>query len=155
MLPIEIIYTILEFSGDLRILKRKMTRENIFQIKNKDIIDFIFDITDTPIRTGPYIYYPVYWDLLNGLREQRIVNKYNLSENILEKIVNVFINDYNNYYLDDEYYYATWMNAICYTNYEKSLVNEKKWDIESYRYDVFDEIYNFMKGNTIRNPIIH
>jgi len=149
MLPIELIYNILEFSGDLRILKRKMTRENIFQIKNKDIIDFIFDIIDRPNRTGPYIYYPVYWDLLNGLREQRIVSKYNLSENILEKIVNVFINDYNNYYLDDEYYYATWMNAICYTDYEKSLVKEKKWDIESYRYDVFDEIYNFMKGNTL------
>ena len=151
MLPNEIIYMILQFSGDLRVLKRKMTRENIFHIIQDDhlLIDFIFDLVDRPMCTGPPIYYPVYWDLLNGMRKQRIVSKYNLPQNTLEKLVNLFINDYNHYYLDDDYYSSTWMNSICYTDYGNDLVKEKKWLIESYRYDVFDEIYNFIRSNRI------
>lgn len=154
-LPNEIVYNILQYAGELRVLKRKMTRENIFQIINYDTtcFEFIYSIVDRPIRSGPPCYYNVYWHLLDELSNSKIYsyyniynkcNKYNLQQTVLDKLINVFINDYNNYYLDDDYYNSLWYDAICYTDYNNDIRKKIKDEIENYRFAVFYEINDFL-----------
>ena len=153
-LPNEIVYNILRYTGELRILKRKMTRENIFQIINDDInvIGFIYDIVDRPMRSRPPIYYLVYWTYLSTLSGNMIENHYKLPEETfdklnyiltnhyyIDKLMTVFINDYNNYYLDDNYYKLYWMDAKCYDDDDEV---DKKCEIEKYRFKVFNETYD-------------
>jgi len=150
-LPTDIIYLILQYAGEIRILKRKMTKENVFRIINDDvryydsIVDFIFSIVDRPFYTGPTIGYIYYWDLLKEIRDNKVCSvKYNISKNLLDKLINVFINDYNYYYLDDNYYiHSFWMDAICYTDYASNIKKETKNEVECYRHHVFGEIEKY------------
>ena len=149
-LPTEIIYNILQYAGELRVLKRKMTKENVFQIINDDesIITFIYDIVDRPIRTGPPIYYFVYWNYLKTLSNNKIMNNYNLPQNMFDKLMNVFINDYNNYYLDDNYYIdIVWYHGVCYSDFWNEIEKDKKHEIEEYRFEVFYEICEYIFEN--------
>ena len=151
-LPIEIIYNILQYTGELRILKRKMTIENMFNIINDDgpCTDFIYSIIDRPIRSGPPCYYNVYWHLLGELSNSKIHsshdidNKYNLPQTILDELINVFINDYNNYYLNDKYYYSFWYDSICYIDYNNDIRQKLKDEIEEYRFSTFYKINDLL-----------
>lgn len=163
-LPNELIYNILNYAGELRVLKRKMTRENIHQILNDDYhaIGFMHGIVDRPLRSGPPIYYLVYWTYLSTLSGSMIVNCYKFlqetfdkfnyvltNDYYLDKLITVFINDYNNYYLDDYYYKLFWINGRCYiddSHYNENIhdVVERKCEIEKYRFKVFNEIYDYI-----------
>jgi len=164
-LPQELIYTIFQYAGELRVLKRKMTKENIHQIINDDddAIGFIHELVDRPLRTGPHIYYLVYWEYLSLLAgNDNIVNRYNLSQETfdnfnyvltndyyLDKLMTVFINDYNNYYLDDYYYNLCWVDGRCYIDYyhyDEDIDDEvkRKWEIEEHRWKVFNETYDYI-----------
>ena len=165
-LPQELIYNILHYAGELRVLKRKMTRENIHQIINYDdnAIGFMHEIVDRPLRTGPPIYYLVYWEYLSLLcgNGNMIVNRYKLSpetfekfnyvlttDYYLDKLMTVFINDYNNYYLDDYYYNLYWIDGRCYIDYyhyyeDTDDVVVRKWEIEEHRWKVFNETYDYI-----------
>lgn len=149
--PVEIIYLILQYTGELRILKRKMTNKNMFQIINDDIrnndsiIQFVSDIVDRPICSGPTTGYFYYWNLLEEIIDNKVCRtKKFISENLLHQLINVFINDYNNYYLDDKYYIdSIWINAICYADYSSNILQKTKNEIESYRHKVFHEIEQY------------
>ena len=165
-LPQELIYTIFQYAGELRVLKRKMTKENIHQIINDDdnAIGFIHGIVDRPLRTGPPIYYLVYWEYLSLLcgNGNMIVNRYKLPQETfdkfnylltndyyLDKLMTVFTNDYNNYYLDDYYYNLHWIDGRCYIDYSHFNedihdVVERKCEIEKYRFKVFNETYDYI-----------
>ena len=148
-LPQELIYTILQYAGELRVLQIKMTRENMYRIINDDkrsngdddaIINFAFNIVDRPMRTGATIGYSYYWNMLSVLKAKSKCEsvKYDIPHDILYKLEQIFINDYNQYYLDDEYYlYSIWMDAICFKDDEWK---ETKWEIDNYRNTVFSEI---------------
>jgi len=154
-LSIELVYIILQYAGELRILKRKMTRQNMIQIIDDDsdnsITNFIHDIVDRPIRTCPPMGYLYYWDMLSNIMEkqkqkQKQKQEYiscDIPEHILDKLITLFINDYNNYYLDDNYYEIDWVDSICYIDYSEQIRKEKKWEIENDRHQVFDEIYTY------------
>ena len=131
-----------------------MTKENIHQIINDDenVIGFIYDVLDRQIRIGPPIYYIVYWTYLSILSGNMITNKYELKQEIfdqlnivlknddyIDKLMTVFINDYNNYYLDDYYYNMCWMD--CYIDYDKAVL---KYEIEEYRCKVVNETYDYI-----------
>lgn len=157
-LPNELIYRIFQYAGELRILNRKMTRENMYQILNDDIrdnhseqiIEFVWTIVDRPMRTGPTVGYLYYWDFLKVFSakkdDKNIQYKYHIPDTIVYKFEEIFINDYNHYYLDDEYYlHSFWMDAFCYDwesypDYEASEPRETKWYVEKYRNSVFSEI---------------
>jgi hypothetical protein len=145
-LPMELVYVILQYAGELRILKRKMTRQNMFQIVNDDVNNsiphFIYDIVDRPIRTCPSIGYSYYWALLSNITD-KITLPCDIPECILHNLITLFINDYNNYYLDDSYYHIEWFDSICYIDFSQDIRKEKKWEIESYRHNVFDEITRY------------
>ena len=169
-LPEELIYNILQYAGELRVLKRKMTKENIHQIINDDYraIRFMYGIVDRPIRTGPPIYYLVYWQYLSLLCGNMIVNRYKLPQEhfnkfnyvltndyYLDKLMTVFINDYNNYYLDDYYYNLCWMDGRCYIDYDHydediDNVVERKCEIEKHRWKVFNETYDYIYPQEIK-----
>jgi hypothetical protein len=161
-LPQELIYTIFKYAGELRLLKRKMTKENIHQIinDNYDAIGFMHGIVDRPIRTGPPIYYFVYWEYLSLLSgsmirfklSQKDFDKLNYvltNDYYLDKLMTVFINDYNNYYLDDYYYNLCWVDGRCYidyNHYDEDIDDEvkRKWEIEEHRWKVFNEICDYI-----------
>jgi hypothetical protein len=157
-LPNELIYIILQYAGELRILKRKMTRENMYQILNDDIrsynkneiITFLWGIVDRPMRTGPTVDYFYYWDFLKVLSAKKdgknIQYKYHIPDTIVYKFEQIFINDYNHYYLDDEYYlHSFWEDAFCYDwecypDYHSSEPKKLKLYVERYRNSVCIEV---------------
>ena len=148
--PTEILYLILQYAGELRILKRKMTKTNMLQILNDDnnndnsLMSFACDIVDRPVRNGVTGGYIFYWNLLNKISntEEFFITEHNyvITDDIVDKLKNIFINDYNNYYLDDDYYNKTWVDGVCYTDFENNIIKETKHKIERYRHDIFDEI---------------
>ena len=135
-IPSELIYIILQYAGEVRVLKRKMTRKNMYQILNDDIhpydenpiINFVFTIVDRPLYTGTTVGYSYYWNFLTVLsckRNCQIIH-YDIPDNILYKLEEIFINDYNEYYLDDDYYlYTIWMDAICYYEDKEDEIKEQ------------------------------
>jgi hypothetical protein len=130
-----------------RILKRKMTTQNMFQIVNDDInhsiVHFIYDIVDRPIRSSPSIGYFYYWKFLSSILDKNNSLSCDIPECILHNLITLFINDYNNYYLDDNYYHIEWFDSICYINFLQDIRKEKKLEIEKYRHEVFDEISRY------------
>jgi hypothetical protein len=163
-LPQELIYTILQYAGELRVLQIKMTKENIHRLINDDdnAIGFMHEIVDRPLRSGPPIYYFVYWTYLSLLSGNMITNRYKLPQETfdklnyvltndyyLDKLMTVFINDYNNYYLDDYYYNLCWVVGRFYINYyhydgDVDDVVERKSEIEEHRWKVFNETYDYI-----------
>ena len=166
-LPQELIYTILQYAGELRVLQIKMTRENINRLINDDdnVIGFMHSIVDRPIRTRPPIYYIVYWKYLSIIYgNNMITNNYNLSQETfdklnyvlttdyyLDKLMTVVINDYNNYYLDDYYYNLCWMDGKCFINYSEDEEADLKPNIEEHRFKVFNETYDYIYPQEITN----
>ena len=166
-LPYELVYIILQYLGELRILKRKMTRENMFQIINDDkrinksFIDFAFDIVESPFYNHSFYYY---WYVLSNIKFNKKMNTvfmkngivYEMPESFIEELLKIIINDYNYYYLDDEYYYKVWNTGICYIfddsynssdiiSYSTKYHKEKKREIESLRTDFFNKLTTFFQ----------
>jgi hypothetical protein len=163
-LPQELIYIILQYAGELRLLQIKMTRENMYQLINDDkqsydddpIIGYAFTIVDRPMRTGATLGYSYYWNMLSVLTAKANCEsiQYDIPDDILYKLEEIFINDYNHYYLDDEYYInSIWVNAICYKDLYKDYLHhemkETKWEVEKYRHQLFHEIEQFVISNNV------
>ncbi len=104
----------------------QMNRDNIkelFKTNGSDIYNFLFKITQSySVCSGEAILLGLLELLyLNRFEESNIINifnkvnvKYNkeYSNFLLDKI----IDNYNNFYLVDKYYYGYWYDESCYTD---------------------------------------
>jgi hypothetical protein len=118
MLSNDVIQTILLYNSDLRVIKIKMNRKNIKYLfdNDRDIYKYLSAMastTNTCLGEGIYLNT---LDYLNdkGLKMEMVIekvieyfNKYNitLSYDHIYGILNSIIHDYNNFYLNDDYYY--------------------------------------------------
>ena len=118
MLPYDVIQTILSYNCDLRVLKIKMDRKNMKYLFNndRDIYSYLsakVSSFDTCLGEGIYLNTLDYLneeDLKMDLVIEKVIayfNKYNinLSSDHVSGILDSIINDYNKFYLNDNYYY--------------------------------------------------
>ena len=143
----ELLHNILSYSNDLRILKIKMNKTNIKYLFDNDrnIYNYLFAKTSsTMARLGECIYLKTI-EMLNDkstkmemIFDKLVVyfEKYSyttcyeyLSYEYYDVILNIIINDYNNYYLNDKYYYngEGWYDEEWYDEewYDKEWYDEE------------------------------
>jgi hypothetical protein len=120
-LPTEILYTILSYSDDIRILKIKMNKNNIkylFEL-DRQICDYLYSKTSS---FTPCLGEGLYLTLINILNDESIkienvfdtllnhIKKWNSNidyydYNWYNSMLDIVISDYNDLYLNDKYYY--------------------------------------------------
>lgn len=132
MLNEDIIKNILTYSGNMRLLKIKMDKQNMKYLfeTNSEIYDYLYRKTISFTSSLGEVFYLKIIALLNNknikmndlfqelLQEipSETYKKY-VNENYVDFIINIIIDDYNNYYLVDEYYNdGYWFDEIWYSN---------------------------------------
>lgn len=133
MLNEDIVKNILSYnSGNMRVLKIKMNKQNMKYLfeTNSEIYDYLYRKTISFTSSLGEVLYLKIIALLNNknikmndlfqelLQEipSETYKKY-VNENYLDFIINIIIDDYNNYYLVDEYYNdGYWFDEILYSN---------------------------------------
>jgi hypothetical protein len=132
MLNEDIVKNILTYSGNMRLLKIKMDKQNIKYLfeTNSEIYDYLYRKTISFTSSFGEVLYLKIIALLNDknikmndlfqelLQEipSETYKKY-VNENYVDFIINIIIDDYNNYYLVDEYYYdGYWFDEMWYSN---------------------------------------
>lgn len=127
MLSNNLIQTILLYNSDLRIMKIKMDRKNMKYLfdNDRDIYKYLSAMastTNTCLGEGIYLN-TLYYLNDKGLKMEIVIekvieyfNKYNitLSNNDVSGILNSIIDDYNDFYLNDNYYYGYWDDGKWY-----------------------------------------
>ena len=133
MLNEDIIKNILSYnSGNMRVLKIKMDKQNMKYLfeTNSEIYDYLYRKTISFTSSLGEVLYLKIIALLNNknikmndlfqelLQEipSETYKKY-VNENYVDFIINIIIDDYNNYYLVDEYYNdGYWFDEMWYSN---------------------------------------
>jgi hypothetical protein len=157
-LPCVLVNLVLEYAGELRILKNKMNRKNIVMILRRDIKqynpigEFIITMHDRERRSSS-IHFMIYSSFIHNLimGNMNVLTyhfgflTYTITQEMYDNLITVFINDYNHYYLNDEYYYCTWYNGTCYTHHcdEDISYDEDIYFSNIYLKDKISEIENF------------
>lgn len=127
MLPNELVVNILEYSDDLRILKIKMDKKNIkYLFENIEELQFyLFEkISSFTSCLGECIYLKII--KLLSYKKFSIDNAFDelcksystLDKKYFDFIIKTMIDDYNNYYLNDEYYYGGYWYDETWIKYE-------------------------------------
>jgi hypothetical protein len=131
MLNEDIVKNILTYSGNMRLLKIKMDKQNIKYLfeTNSEIYDYLYRKTISFTSSFGEVLYLKIIALLNDknikmndlfqelLQEIPSTYKQYVNENYIDFIINIIIDDYNNYYLVDEYYYdGYWFDEMWYSN---------------------------------------
>jgi hypothetical protein len=131
MLNEDIVKNILTYSGNMRLLKIKMDKQNIKYLfeTNSEIYDYLYRKTISFTSSFGEVLYLKIIALLNDknikmndlfqelLKEIPSTYKQYVNENYIDFIINIIIDDYNNYYLVDEYYYdGYWFDEMWYSN---------------------------------------
>lgn len=135
MLNEDIIKNILTYSGNMRLLKIKMDKQNMKYLfeTNSEIYDYLYRKTISFTSSLGEVLYLKIIALLNNknikmndlfqelLQEipSETYKKYvnDVNENYVDFIINIIIDDYNNYYLVDEYYNDVyWFDEMWYSN---------------------------------------
>jgi len=143
MLNEDIVKNILSYTGNMRVLKIKMDKQNIKYLfeTNSEIYDYLYRKTISSTSSLGEVLYLKIIHLLNNknikmnhlfqelLQEipYETYNKYKkcINENYVDFIINIIIDDYNNYYLVDEYYYdGYWLDEIWYSNKANDYLND-------------------------------
>lgn len=133
MLNEDIIKNILSYnSGNMRLIKIKMDKQNMKYLfeTNSEIYDYLYRKTISFTSSLGEILYLKIIALLNNknikmndlfqelLQEipSETYKKY-VNKNYVDFIINIIIDDYNNYYLVDEYYNdGYWFDEMLYSN---------------------------------------
>lgn len=119
MLNTDVIQNILSYSGDFRILKIKMDKSNIKYLfdNDKNICHYLHDKTSSTTAT---LGEGIYLTTVELLKDSNM-NIENVFENLVQEykkwnnhvsyeyfnfIIEMIIDDYNEFYLNDEYYYG-------------------------------------------------
>ena len=132
MLNEDIIRNILSYSGNMRILKIKMNIQNMKYLfeTNYEMYDYLYKKRLTCYSSfGEILYLKLISllhnknikmnDLYDNLMEEIKIQPYAkyTRKSDMDFIVNTIINDYNNYYLVDKYYYdGYWLDDIWYSH---------------------------------------
>ena len=118
-----IIITEPEITKNLRVLKIKMDRTNIKYLFDNDsnIYSYLFNKTST---FSTCYGESVSLQILNILNNKEIKSNmvfeeikkmYNIDESYYDMLLDILINDYNKYYLDDNFYYnGEWYDGSWY-----------------------------------------
>ena len=112
-MDMDLVRNILSFAGEFRVLKIKMNKTNIKYLFEKDsnILSYLFNKTST---FSSCYGESVSLELLRILNDKTIKldmisdtlkNIYNVSDSYYNMLLDILINDYNMYYLNDEYFY--------------------------------------------------
>ena len=110
MLNIDVIQHILSYNDDLRVLKIKMNKENIkYLFENiKELYAYLWCMKGYLefLKKEENIYITIIELLSNkNYNMNEIKNNVSYSDDLFEYFITIIINNYNNYYLDDNYYY--------------------------------------------------
>jgi hypothetical protein len=143
MLNQDIVKNILSYTGNMRVLKIKMDKQNMKYLfeTNSEIYDYLYKKTISSTSSlGEVLYLKIIFLLnnknikMNHLFQEllqeipyEIYNKYKkcINENYVDFIINIIIDDYNNYYLVDEYYYdGYWLDEMWYSNKANDYLND-------------------------------
>jgi len=139
MLSIDVIHNILSYADELRVLKIQMDRKNMKYIFENDsaVYDYLVDKTSS---TTPCLGEGVYLTTLKVLNcsevhmdnvfteVEQYFKRWNIiiSYELFYSILGAIINDYNNYYLNDEYYYGGYWYDEEWHKYEEQENEEVK-----------------------------
>jgi len=140
MLNEDIVKNILSYSGNMRVLKIKMDKQNMKYLfeTNSEIYDYLYRKTISFTSSFGEVLYLKIIALLNNknvkmdnlfqelLQENpsETYKKY-INETYIDFIINIIIDDYNNYYLVDEYYNdGYWFDEMWYSNKANDYLND-------------------------------
>ena len=129
MLSDEILHTIFAYSGDLRILKIKMNKTNIKYLfdNDRDIYHYLYAKTETltsylgeiylktlTVLRDKYLTMDMVFDEMMEYIKLYYSNPDSISQDYYNKIIDMIMEDYNTYYLDDKFYYNGYWEDECW-----------------------------------------